>query len=133
MSPAPGATVNSTLYPAPGPSRTLPRAVACSRTGTANGTSPGRSDRRPAPASHRLELREGAHDLLPRIVEARLEVLDLRIAPDQPQLEARDPLLEDRIAGWRAARWRRPAGDAVFGHLGRQGRRVERTRSERRA
>src|SRR3989454_947371 len=56
MRPAPGATVNSTLYPAPGPSRTLPRAVACRRTGTANDTSPGRSDGRPPPPSRLLPL-----------------------------------------------------------------------------
>src|SRR2546426_257537 len=56
MRPAPGATVNSTLCPAPGPSRTLPRAVACRRTGTANDTSPGRSDGRPPPPSRLLPL-----------------------------------------------------------------------------
>src|SRR2546428_11481666 len=76
------------------------------------------------PARHGLELREGAHDLLPRIVEARLEVLDLRIALDTPQLEARGPLLEGRIAGWRAAEWQRPACGAVLGRVVGHWRRV---------
>src|SRR5438034_11634785 len=47
-------TVKSTLYAAPGPSRTLLRTVARSRTGTANETSPGRSGGRPAPPSRLL-------------------------------------------------------------------------------
>src|SRR5438034_8035655 len=62
-------TVKSTLYAAPGPSRTLLRTVARSRTGTANETSPGRSGGRPAPRSeeHTSELQSHS-DLVCRLL-----------------------------------------------------------------
>src|SRR5439155_1545046 len=41
-----------------------------------------------------LELRQRAHDLLPRLVQSRLQVLDLRIPLGQLQVETRDALLQ---------------------------------------
>src|SRR2546430_5612226 len=83
-------------------------------------------------ARDRLELRQRAHDLLPRLIQARLEILDLRVPLGHQQLETRDPLLEDRIMDRRTPRRRWPGGGAVFGHLWRRGRRLEQTRGERR-
>src|SRR5438552_1488701 len=83
-------------------------------------------------ARDRLELRQRAHDLLPRLIQTRLQILDLRVPLGDEQLETRDSLLEDRIMDRRTPRRCWPGGGAVFGHLWRHGRRLEQTRCERR-
>src|SRR2546425_6293197 len=83
-------------------------------------------------ARDRLELRQPAHDLLPRLIQTRLQILDLRVPLGDEQLETRDSLLEDRIMDRRTPRRCWPGGGAVFGHLWHHGRRLEQTRCERR-
>src|SRR2546425_2163088 len=83
-------------------------------------------------ARDRLELRQRAHDLLPRLIQTRLQILDLRVPLGDEQPETRHSLLEDRIMDRRTPRRCWPGGGAVFGHLWRHGCRLEQTRCERR-
>src|SRR5213082_2977075 len=66
--------------------------------------------RRFGAAGDGLQLRHGAHHLLARFVEARLQLLELRVALEQPQLEPGSALLQCRISGGARCRGRVSAG-----------------------
>src|SRR5207237_3587791 len=94
--------------------------------------------RRLGTARDGLELGHGAHYLLARLVEPRLQLLQLRVALEQPQLEPRGALLQCRIA--HGARRRRRHGDRVsrrprgdVGLLRRAGRQSGRDRGPKKS